>query len=182
MGQLCVSAMRHENSSLWLVCDRSVEATVVFDPLTPCDSCLTHSIFESVQQNYRVWKINERRSSLVRSHHAVIVFSSSLRPTKINQKEHIQEIEVGVVPLPNNCWMLWRIELEASRSRGGPKLRWRDRLKYDMMQNKIGLRPEWASERESWFDMTPNGNPTQDTTEIKVRKGEQKTHINVLHE
>ena len=42
--------MRHENSELWLVCDRSVDATDVFDPHTPCDSCWTDSIFESVQQ------------------------------------------------------------------------------------------------------------------------------------
>ena len=50
------------------------------------------------------------------------VFSSSLRPTKSNQKVHLQKIEVGVVPLPNNCWMLGRIELEGSRFRGSPKL------------------------------------------------------------
>ena len=48
MGQLLVSAMRHEN----------------------------------VSNNCRVGKINERRSSLVRSHHAIFVFSSSLHPTK----------------------------------------------------------------------------------------------------
>ena len=54
------------------------------------------------------------------------VFSSSLRPTIRNQKVHLQKIEVGVVPLPNNCWMLLllgRIELEGSRFRGSPKLK-----------------------------------------------------------
>ena len=34
-----------------------------------------------------------------------------------------------------------------------------DRLKQDMKQNKI--RPEWASERESWLEMIQDVNPTQ---------------------
>ena len=38
--------------------------------------------FLNRSNNCRVCKINERRSSLVRTHHAIFVFSSSLRPTK----------------------------------------------------------------------------------------------------
>ena len=32
-----------------------------------------------------------------------------------------------------------------------------------MKQNKI--RPEWAADRERWFEMNQNVNPTQETTE-----------------
>ena len=53
--------------------------------------------------------------------------------------------------------------IDGSRPRGRPKLRWMDRLKYDMKQNNI--RPEWASDIESWFNMMKNVNPTQETTE-----------------
>ena len=38
--------------------------------------------FSNRSNNCRVCKINGRRSSLVRTHHATIVFSSSLRPTE----------------------------------------------------------------------------------------------------
>ena len=53
--------------------------------------------------------------------------------------------------------------IDGSRPRGRPKLRWMDRLKDDM--NKNSIRPEWASDRESWFNMMKNVNPTQETTE-----------------
>ena len=53
--------------------------------------------------------------------------------------------------------------IDGSRPRGRPKLRWMDRLKYDM--NKNNIRPEWASYIESWFNMMKNVNPTQETTE-----------------
>ena len=81
LGQLRVSAMRHVNASLWLVCagrlmrrmslTRTHHATVV-GPIR----------FSNRSNNCRVCKINGRRSSLVRTHHATIVFSSSLRPTE----------------------------------------------------------------------------------------------------
>ena len=43
--------------------------------------------------------------------------------------------------------------IDGSRPRGRPKLRWMERLKDDMKQNKT--RPEWASDRER-DDMTHN--------------------------
>ena len=43
-----------------------------------------------------------------------------------------------------------------------------DRLKDDV--KKTNIRPEWASDRESWFNMMKNVNPTQETTESE--KGE----------
>ena len=54
-------------------------------------------------------------------------------------------------------------QIEGSRPRGRPNLSWVDLFKDDMKQNKI--RPEWASDRESWFEMIQNVNPTQETTE-----------------
>ena len=54
--------------------------------------------------------------------------------------------------------------INGSRPRGRPKLSWMDRLKDDMKKNNI--RPEWASDRESWFNMMKNFNPTQETTEM----------------
>ena len=56
--------------------------------------------------------------------------------------------------------------IDGSRPRGRPKLRWMDRLKDDMKQNKI--RPEWASDRENWFEMMKNVNILPG----KRRKGE----------
>ena len=72
--------------------------------------------------------------------------------------------------------------INGSRPRGRPKLRWMDRLKDDMKKNNIrpewasdreswvnmmknNIRPEWASDRESWVNMMKNVNPTQETTE-----------------
>ena len=43
--------------------------------------------------------------------------------------------------------------IDGSRPRGRPKLRWMERLKDDMKQNKT--RPEWVSDRER-DDMTHN--------------------------
>ena len=54
--------------------------------------------------------------------------------------------------------------IDGSRPRGRPKLRWMDRLKDDMKKHNI--HPEWASDRESWFNMMKNINPTQETTEM----------------
>ena len=53
-------------------------------------------------------------------------------------------------------------EIEGSRPRGRPKLRWMDRLKY---MKKNSIRPDWASDRERWFVMIQYVNPTQETTE-----------------
>ena len=49
-----------------------------------------------------------------------------------------------------------------SRPGGRPDVRWVDCAKDDMGPNKI--RPEWASDGESWFDMINNFNTTQKTT------------------
>ena len=55
-------------------------------------------------------------------------------------------------------------QIEVSRPRGRPYLRWMDCVKDDMKQNMI--RPEWTSgtDRGSWFDMIQTVNPTQETT------------------
>ena len=44
--------------------------------------------------------------------------------------------------------------IDGSCPRGRPKLRWMDRLNDDMKKNNI--RSEWASDRESWFNMMKN--------------------------
>ena len=58
------------------------------------------------------------------------------------------------------------IRIDGTRPRGRAKLRWMDRLKDDMKQNKI--RSEWASDRENWFEMMKNVNILPG----KRRKGE----------
>ena len=59
--------------------------------------------FSNRSNNCRVGKINERRSSLVRSHHAIIVFSSCLRPTKdeirMVSAGHLDWLQVCSAPL-----------------------------------------------------------------------------------
>ena len=54
-------------------------------------------------------------------------------------------------------------EIDGSRPRGRPTLRWMDRLKDEMMKNKV--RTEWESDRESWFEKIHNINPAQETTD-----------------
>ena len=49
-------------------------------------------------------------------------------------------------------------QVPGSRPRGRPKLRWMDRIKQDMKENNI--RPECATDRESWFILIRNVNPT----------------------
>ena len=55
-------------------------------------------------------------------------------------------------------------QIEGSRPKGRPKLRWTDRLEEDMKQSKT--RPEGASDGGSWFEMIQNVNPTRETTEM----------------
>ena len=59
-------------------------------------------------------------------------------------------------------------QFEGSHPRGRVKLKWMERFKEDMKRNKI--RPEWASDIVSWFKMSQNVNPTQETKE-----GEKKS-------
>ena len=68
----------------------------------------------------------------------------------------------GSVMCNGEMMTLQNTQIEGSRPRVRPKLRWMDRLKEDMKQNKIS--PEWASQRESWFEMIQNVNPTQEMT------------------
>ena len=44
-------------------------------------------------------------------------------------------------------------KIDRSRPRGRPQLRWMRR------HEKKNLHPEWASDRESWFEMIQNVNP-----------------------
>ena len=54
-------------------------------------------------------------------------------------------------------------QIDGSRPRDRPKLRWLDRLKDDMKQNKT--RPEWTSESSSWHETS--------TLPRKRRKGDK---------
>ena len=86
------SAMRHGNISLWLVCGRTVDATDVFDPHTPCNSCWTDS--EIFHCDWSVAGRLMRQMSLTRTHHATVVGpirfsnrSNNCRVCKINGRQ-----------------------------------------------------------------------------------------------
>ena len=101
-----------------------------------------------------------------------------IRNVTIREKAHITPINHFLVK-KRLSWFchVWRRDddnvgkhilntrIDGSRPRGRPKLRWMDRLKDDMKQNNI--RPECASDGESWFNnIMKNVNPTQETTEM----------------
>ena len=99
-----------------------------------------------------------------------------IRNVTIRKKAHTKPINTLLMKKRLSWFshVLWRDDdnvaksvlntrIDGSRPRGRPKLRWMDRLKDDMKKNNI--RPEWASDRESWFNMMKDVNPTQETTE-----------------
>ena len=76
--------------------------------------------------------------------------------------------------------------IDGYRPRGRPKLRCMDRLKDDVKKNNI--HPEWASDRESWFEMIQN---VIDSTlprkrgkvrGKKVRKNKASTHSSYVRQ
>ena len=59
-------------------------------------------------------------------------------------------------------------QIERSRPRGRPKLRWSELLKQDMKQNKV--RPEWASDRERGLVQNDENRQPYPGNDGKVRK------------
>ena len=70
--------------------------------------------------------------------------------------------------------------IDGSRPRGRHNLRWMDRLKDNMKKNNI--RPEWASDRESLFNMVKNVNPTQETSTLHRKRQPYPGNVNPTQE
>ena len=65
--------------------------------------------FFNRSNNCRIGKINGRRSSLARSHHAIFVFSSSLRPTKDENRmvcARLYALHLYLFVIYANYWVL----------------------------------------------------------------------------
>ena len=93
------------------------------------------------------------RNTTIRENAHVQPINTFLTKKRLSWFGHVQRREEH-----NIAKYVLATQVPGSRPRGRPKLRWMDRIKQDMKENNI--RPECATDRESWFIMIQNVNPT----------------------
>ena len=93
------------------------------------------------------------RNTTIRENAHVQPINTFLTKKRLSWFGHVQRREEH-----NIAKYVLATQVPGSRPRGRPKLRWMDRIKQDMKENNI--RPECATDRESWFIMIRNVNPT----------------------
>ena len=93
------------------------------------------------------------RNTTIRENAHVQPINTFLTKKRLSWFGHVQRREEH-----NIAKYVLATQVPGSRPRGRPKLRWMDRIKQDMKENNI--RPECATNRESWFIMIRNVNPT----------------------
>ena len=93
------------------------------------------------------------RNTTIRENAHVEPINTFLTKKRLSWFGHVQRREEH-----NIAKYVLATQVPGSRPRGRPKLRWMDRIKQDMKENNIC--PECATDRESWFIMIRNVNPT----------------------